>query len=393
VRDTLVPAQLVDDCVEVHLARHAPTGRALYLATLALTIAAAAALPIVQVPVTVQAGGILRPTIERQEARAAEGGIVRAIHARDGERVRAGDTLLVLDGSSVAVRLTATDSIARTREAELADLTTLLDAGDALLTARDLRTAYRRQQSRVHTAILTELIARDAAEQRETDRLRALLTRGFVAPEQVDRQEATQRTAQAAVREHHERMLSQWSEAHAKAADDLRRLSAEHAELTDALARHVVVAPVDGTIEMAASLSAGSVLQRGERVATVSPNTALIGEVLVTARDIALVRRGTPARLMIDALNYRDWGAMDAMVTDVADDASLTGEQPVFRVRCRLARNELRLRGGQRATLGKGMTFRVRFVVAERSLLQLLFDRVDDWLNPARPKATDIAAR
>jgi HlyD family secretion protein len=393
VGDTLFPASLVEDCVEVHLARHAPTGRALYLTMLALTIAAAAALPTVQVPITVQANGILRPSIERQEARAAESGIVHSVDARDGERVHAGDTLVMLNGSTVAMRLATSDSNAHAREAELLDLTTLLDAGDALVVAHNLRTTYRRQQSREHAAILTELIAREAAEQRETDRLRALLARGFVAPEQLERQDATQRTAQAAVREHLERMRSHWSEAHARIADELRRLSAERAELNDALARHVVVAPVDGTIEMAASLSPGSVLQRGERVATISPNTALIGEALLTARDIALVRRGTAARLMIDALNYREWGAMDAMVTDVADDALLTGEQPMFRVRCRLARDELRLRGGQRATLGKGMTFRARFVVAERSLLQLLFDGVDDWLNPGRSPATDIAAR
>jgi HlyD family secretion protein len=91
---------------------------------------------------------------------------------------------------------------------------------------------------------------------------------------------------------------------------------------------------------------------------------------------------------MIDALNYREWGVVDATVIEVADDASLTEDGAVFRVRCALARTDLRLRGGQRVTLGKGMTFRARFVIAERSLLQLLFDRVDDWLNPARaPRA------
>jgi multidrug resistance efflux pump len=393
VRDSLVPASLVEDCVEVHLARHAPSGRGLYLTTLALTIGGAVALPIVQVPITVQASGMLRPSLERREARAAVSGIVHAVYGRDGGHIRAGDTLVVLNAGSVAARLATSDSIARARENEFADLTTLLDADDVLIGARDLRTAYRRQQSREHAATLTELMAREVAAQRETDRLRELLARGFVAPEQVERQDAAQRTARSAVREHLERMRSQWSEAQARIADELRRLSAERADLADALARHVVVAPVDGTIEMAASLSPGSVLQRGERVATISPNTALIGEAMLTAREIALVRRGTPARLMIDALNYREWGAMDAVVTDVADDASLTAEQPVFRVRCQLMGNELRLRGGQRAILGKGMTFHARFVVAERSLLRLLFDGLDDWLNPARPPATAISGR
>jgi HlyD family secretion protein len=39
------------------------------------------------------------------------------------------------------------------------------------------------------------------------------------------------------------------------------------------------------------------------------------------------------------------------------------------------------------------MTFRARFVIAQRSLLQLLFDGVDDWLNPARAPRVATAAR
>jgi membrane fusion protein, peptide pheromone/bacteriocin exporter len=211
-----------------------------------------------------------------------------------------------------------------------------------------------------------------------------LLARGFAAVEQVDRQDESERAAIAAVRDHAERTRSAWSDDHARLADEVRRLAVERAELIAALARHVVIAPVEGTVELAASLSPGSVLERGERVATLSPNTELIGEALVTARDIALVRRGMPVRLMVDALNYREWGPVEATVVTIADDAALTGDQPVFRVRCQLASRELRLRGGQRASLSKGMTFRARFVIAERSLLQLLFDGANDWLNPAR---------
>jgi HlyD family secretion protein len=391
MRESMIPVPLVEDCIEVHLARHAPSGHALYLTIVAMTIAGALATPLIQVPVTVQANGVIRPIVERQDARTAESGIVHAVHVRDGDRVRAGDTLLALDARTVETRIATSDSSAHARERELADLTSLLDAGDSLVFWQALRTPYRRQQSREHAAVVVELRARAAAEGRDADRLRALLARGFVAPEQAERQETAHRTAQAAITEHLERMRSSWSDAHARTADEVRRLATERAELRDALARRVVIAPVDGTVEMVASLSPGSVLQQGERVATISPNTDLVGEALLTARDIALVRRGTPARLMIDALNYRDWGAMDATVIDVADDASLSGELPVFRVRCRLSRPDLRLRGGHRVPLGKGMTFRARFVIAERSLLQLLFDDVDEWLNPARdPRSTAV---
>ncbi len=390
----LVPAGLVEDCIEVHLARHAPTGRPLYLSTLALTLAAAAALPVVRVPVTVHANGVLRPTVERQEARTAESGIVHSIRTRDGHRVTAGDTLVILDTRSVAARLATVDSIAHSRELELSDLARLLDAGDSLATVVDLYTAHRRQQVREYAEVLSELAAREATERRAADRLRMLLARGFVPPEHLERQEAAHQTASAEIRQHRERFRSDWSGAHARLADERRRLLAERADLTDALARLVVVAPVSGTVEMAASFSPGSVLQRGERVATISPNTPLIGEVLLTTRDVALIGPGTPGRLMIDALNYREWGAMDATVVEVADDATFGDAGPVFRVRCRLSGSELRLRSGQRAALGKGMTFRASFVVAERSLWQRLFNRVNGWIDPARADArTPVGSR
>ena len=384
MRDPLVAASLVEDCIDIHLARHAPSGHALYLTILAVTIACGLAMPIVQVPVTVQAHGVIRPVIERQDARSAESGIVRAVHVRDGERVRAGDTVLTLDARTIETRLAASDSVARTREQDLADLMRLLDAGDSLLPWRDLGTLHRQQQSREHAAIVTELDARARAEALGVDRLRALLAKGFITPDQSERQAAAHRAARAAVREQVERMRSSWADARTRVTEELRQLTTEQVQLRETLARHAVIAPVEGTVEMAASLSPGSVLQQGERVATISPNTDLVGEALLPARDIALVRRGTAARLMIDALNYRDWGVVDAAVIDIADDASLSGDQPVFRVRCHLWRNDLRLRGGQRAMLGKGMTFRARFVIAERSLLQLLFDDMDDWLNPTR---------
>jgi HlyD family secretion protein len=42
----------------------------------------------------------------------------------------------------------------------------------------------------------------------------------------------------------------------------------------------------------------------------------------------------------------------------------------------------LRLKSGQEGEIKKGMTFNARFVIARRSLFQLLYDKVDDWLNP-----------
>lgn len=47
-----------------------------------------------------------------------------------------------------------------------------------------------------------------------------------------------------------------------------------------------------------------------------------------------------------------------------------------------LSRSYLALKSGTIGHLKKGMTVRVRFVVAERTRLQLIYIEMDDWLNP-----------
>lgn len=56
----------------------------------------------------------------------------------------------------------------------------------------------------------------------------------------------------------------------------------------------------------------------------------------------------------------------------------------MFRVKCQLDRNYLSLKSGIKGFLKKGMTVRARFIVTNRSLLQLLYQKTDKWLNPTQ---------
>ena len=44
--------------------------------------------------------------------------------------------------------------------------------------------------------------------------------------------------------------------------------------------------------------------------------------------------------------------------------------------------NYLQLKNGYKGNINKGMTLTTRFHLTDRTLWQLLFDRVDDWFNP-----------
>lgn len=101
-----------------------------------------------------------------------------------------------------------------------------------------------------------------------------------------------------------------------------------------------------------------------------------------------MVKTGQPVIFQIDAFDYNYFGMAQGVVSYIANDyiAQQQGQAPVFKVRCRLNTTKMALRNGYQNTLKKGLTFQARFVIGERTLWQLLWDKLDDWLNPNAPK-------
>jgi HlyD family secretion protein len=57
---------------------------------------------------------------------------------------------------------------------------------------------------------------------------------------------------------------------------------------------------------------------------------------------------------------------------------------PCFRIKCSLNTTQLQLKNGVRGKLKKGMTIRARFVVTEKTILQLFYENLDKLLNPTQ---------
>ena len=147
---------------------------------------------------------------------------------------------------------------------------------------------------------------------------------------------------------------------------------------------YVIKAPVTVTIEQFAGIYEGTNIQSGQIIAGISPETDLIAEVYISPKDIGYLKEGTPLNIQVGAFNYNGWGMIKGEIINISDDYILLENQPVFKIRCKMERNQLSLRNGITGDVKKGMTIRARFLLAKRSLYQLLFDNVNDWLNPAQ---------
>ena len=72
----------------------------------------------------------------------------------------------------------------------------------------------------------------------------------------------------------------------------------------------------------------------------------------------------------------------EGRIFDISEDFVLMDDRALYRVKCHLEETSLTLKNGSTGRLKKGMTFQAHCHVVNRTLLQILRDRTDKWINP-----------
>ncbi len=388
MQSKLYPVRLLDDSLETYLARSSGVRRPVYVGALLALVAAIVALPLVTVPLTLQAPGIVRPVMEKNEVNVPMSGTVAAVLVRESQTITRGAPIVELEsavlrdqGNTVRFRLNQINAFT-------SDLDRLTNARLGVAPGALSTPKYQRELEQLQGE-LSEVRLRERSAQTELDRTEVLYSRELTSRADVESRRQAVAEAQAAARVVWERYHSRWQSELAQLQMEKRSVESQLTELAERRALHVISSPVAGTIEELVSVAAGSHLQAGERLAVISPTSAMVAEMYVSPRDVGLMREGMPVRLHVDAFKYTDWGFVPGRVTEIADDFTLVNGTPVFRVRCSVERTHLSLPNGAKGQVKKGMTLRAHFVVTRRSLLSLLRDDVSDWIDPRDGSSAD----
>jgi hypothetical protein len=120
-----------------------------------------------------------------------------------------------------------------------------------------------------------------------------------------------------------------------------------------------------------------------ERTDIKSKESDFIGECYVPSKDIGYLQKGQLVSLQIDAFDYNYFGIVKGSIYSIDDDFFLLDKTPFFKVRCLLSEKILKLHNGYAGELKNGMSFQARFIICNRSLWQLLYDGLANWLDPA----------
>jgi HlyD family secretion protein len=362
--------------------------------------AALAALPLIEVDVTVRAPGVVRPATERTELRVPLSAQIAQVLARDNDTVTAGQPLLVLRSRDLDERL----ALNRTRQtlstSLITDLTRLTPAATDSSPANPFPLKVTTLETPELRADLAQLHAQWATQQltqtkasRELARSATLAAKGLISTRDHDQAHDDLAAARADTTTLLRAARTRWETRLRDEQTTLTTLRTEENRIAEEVAQTTLRAPATGSIQGLTGLFPGAWLSAGQMIGAVSPSDALLIETYVSPKDVGLLRLGQPARLQIDAYPYTQWGLLDAIVTTLAADSSGTNganSTSGFKVTLQPAATTLYLPNGAAGPLRKGLTLSARFVVARRSLFQILYEDVSAWLNPQEPQSREL---
>lgn len=371
--------------MEALFARHETASRWVYLTTIVIVVVALAATAVASVDVTIRAPATLVPVIERQTLRSLSDGAVERVFASVGQDVSAGDTLVALTTNAIEHAISAATSALEVQKLRRADLHTLMVSRFTQASHSPLLLPQSRAIASATQVEWKQGTVQVARAERLRDRAAELMQRGFAMPAEVEAVEFDLARAREDRSLALERRRSLWAQELADADQRTVDIQRDISALGVTQAARYTTAPVSGTIEEITALTRGSVLRAGDPVATISPDGLLIADALVAPRDVAYLRVGMRARLLVEGYDVQDWGSADAVVISVARDYTIADGHPVFRVRMRPLSAELRRANGSTARLGKGLRCQVRFLLGKRRIADLVRRRTGEWLDPASP--------
>lgn len=423
--------EFLPEALDIQQVPPSPIGRAL-LWTIVIAFAAGTVwTTLVRIDSVTTAHGQVVPSGESKSIRPSEAGVLTAIHVQNGQAVNRGDVLLELDFTRNIEARDRANKDYRAIQVEAARLRALLKDQ----ATREAPADGDKDESRVQRQLLqgqfAEYQAKAAAAQRLVDQCRATaaqtketllqakaaLLLETARAEKVKKlwehevgskadflQAENRRLEKVRAMIDQQKKLEQDRAALAEAEQQARTLvsdfyQAKQAQLSALEAKAALLAqeamhanpqsnlqqlrsPIDGVVQQLAVPTVGTVVSPAQPVLMVVPQARTVEvEVQVEHRDVAIVQKGQPVEIKVDAWQAALYGTIPGHVLRVVDRA--TSIEQVGRpspVRVGLNRSTTQI-GNTEVTLVPGMSVTVEIKTGQRRMIEYLVDPLLELVN------------
>lgn len=334
-------------------------------------------LPFIYIDITNQSRGIIRSSFENVQIQSLINGEIKSIYISENLSVKKGDTLLSLNTEHINFQLEILASNFSKNHEIINDLNQLISRNRPKLLTALYQSSYNQ-----YLASLKEADTEILRLKQDLD-IATQLFGNQVIPE-LDLFKANNNYNQAQNRREFIKLqyLNKWNTDLNNNLAKQYNLKTQLISLDDKKNRSYVIAPISGKIVKFSGQQTKSLLNTGQTIAFISPDTNLIIECFIDTKDIGYIYPNQEILYQFDAFNHHRWGLAKGNVIDISSELEILNQRPYFKVQCSLKELSLVNKSGQKAKLRKGMSLTARFYLDRRSLWQLLFNKLEQFTNP-----------
>jgi len=333
-----------------------------------------------------RAPGQIIPSGRVQVIQSSDGGVIADIRVREGDRVRKGQTLVLLDQTKLKAAVAEGEgkvaslmsSMARIN-AELFDRP--LNFPDEVRKFPDFidnQTLLYEKRRRALRDQLNSLEAMLKLMQQELEMNRPLLATGDVSRADILRLQRGVSDLQAQIVNVRNKYLQDLQAEYTKTEEELVAAREMLAQRLDMLKDTEIKSPTDGIVKNIRLTTIGGVLRPSDEVMTIVPTgEKLVLELKVAPVDIAYVRVGQSASIKFDAYDSSIYGSAEGKITYISPDTltenSSAGEKVYYRVHATVDTKGMRPHGpGELIEIQPGMTATAEILTGKNTVFRYL---------------------
>ncbi|BFP43029.1 hypothetical protein FGF1_38740 [Flavobacteriaceae bacterium GF1] len=380
----IFPKEIIEHSVQHFIPKNTVRSKSIYTLILLILGFGFLSMPFVSIPIYSSARGYIKPSIERVSLTSIHPGRIAFLNFKNGRDVHQGDTIILLETNVLDEQLDLNTKKAKQLSEEIQDLEYLVS--EKYRNPKKLMTPKYQKELIAYQSSVTEHYTTIKKLKEDYKRNKKLLAKGVIARAEYEDVKLTYDLAENALYQLQKQQANSWQANLTESVNTKQELENTIQQLLGDKKNYVIKAPIQGTLINAEGLQIGSFVNAGSILGEITPDTELIAECYVSPGDIGLIDARKEVKFQVDAFNYNQWGFLYGKITSIAADVELIENQPTYKIQCRIENKVLYLKNGYQGQIGKGMTLTARFELTERTVYQLLYDKMDDWLNPGYRK-------
>ncbi|MCH7396480.1 HlyD family secretion protein [Belliella sp. DSM 107340] len=381
----IFPPEILENTTSYFFKRYDSKSIVLYQMVLLLLIAIFISIFIIKVDVNVNGVGMIKAIDNKSDLRSIVTGNIDSVFVVENSRVKKGDKIFTVKTNILEEQSGNTKRLVSEYQSQINDLTFLIQKTNRFEwgSIPKLSNPNYQQEANFFFQKLNDLKEQFELNKKEFKRSELLYESGAIAEAEFDRSKQLYESSKNAVLASYSQQAALWQSNLNQIRLLLQDLKSKDAQIDEEIKFYTVESPVDGFIQDIRQLFPGASVASGETLAEITPDGDLIAEVYVEPKDIGFINPNTPVKFQVDAFNYNEWGFLEGNIESISNDVFIQSDgKPYFKIRCGLPMEEMSLKNGYKGQLLKGMTVQARFSFTRRRIVNLLFDKVDDWVNP-----------